>query len=239
MLLAGLQGKGAASGWDLDGEARIARRLANRPQAVVFDVGANLGQWSKALLAQQPPPDLNLLAFEPSSYCCDRIRSIGLPVKLHQVAVAAECGTMLLHSPSDGSPSAALHLRRDSYLSCQSQRAERVEVTTLDAVIAQHGFPRVDLIKLDIEGHELAALKGARASLEASIIRALTFEFGSANVDTRTYFRDYWDLLTGYGFRISRMAPGGVLVSIEEYYEDLEYFRGSTNFVAILAPPIR
>jgi FkbM family methyltransferase len=233
-FVAALQGKGAASGWDIDSEVEVALRFADRPQAVVFDVGANLGQWSSALLAKRPAHDITLLQFEPSSSCCDHIRALGLPARLFQIAVAGEAGTQLLHSPYEGSPSAALHHRRDTYLSGDSHRTEEVEVTTLDAVIAKQALERVDFVKLDIEGHELAALHGARASFDAGIIRALAFEFGSANVDTRTYFRDYWDLLTARGFSIYRLAPGGVLLEIKEYYEDLEYFRGSTNFVAVL-----
>jgi FkbM family methyltransferase len=208
--------------------------FANRPQAVIFDVGANLGQWSSALLAKRSARDITLLQFEPSDSCCDHIRALGLPARLFQTAVADESGTLLLHSPYEGSPSAALHHRRDSYLSADLQRTEEVEVTTLDAVIAKQGLERVDFIKLDIEGHELAALHGARASFDAGIIRALAFEFGSANIDTRTYFRDYWDFLAARGFSIYRQAPGGVLLKITKYYEDLEYYRGSTNFVAAL-----
>jgi FkbM family methyltransferase len=234
MFVAALQGKGAASGWDLDSEVEVALRFADRPQAVIFDVGANLGQWSRALLAKRPAHDVILLQFEPSSACCDHIRALGLPGRLFQTAVADESGTLPLYSPHAGSPSAALHHRRDTYLASAAQGTEEVEVTTLDAVIAEQALDRVDFVKLDIEGHELAALRGARASLEAGIIRALAFEFGSANIDTRTYFRDYWDFLTARGFALYRLAPGGVLLKIREYYEDLEYFRGSTNFVAAL-----
>jgi hypothetical protein len=75
-------------------------------------------------------------------------------------------------------------------------------------------------------------LRGAARSLEAHRIRSLTFEIGTANVDSRTFFRDYFDLLTGYGYQIRRIYPGGKTVPILEYYEDLEYFRGATNYIA-------
>jgi hypothetical protein len=87
---------------------------------------------------------------------------------------------------------------------------------------------------MDLEGHELFVLRGAAQALKRGYIRALTFEFGSSNVNSRTYFHDFWDLLSAYGFEIKRIYPGGTVMKVSEYYEDLEYFRGVTNYLAVL-----
>jgi hypothetical protein len=63
----------------------------------------------------------------------------------------------------------------------------------------------------------------------------LTFEFGSGQINSRTFFHDFWDLLQPLGFALRRICPGGRTVPVDEYYEDLEYFRGVTNYLA-LAP---
>jgi hypothetical protein len=110
-----------------------------------------------------------------------------------------------------------------------------VPVTTLDSLAEARGINRVDYLKLDTEGHELWILKGARNLLEAGRIKALTFEFGAGNISSRTYFRDFWDLLTHYGYTIWRITPGGTRLRIKRYYEDLEMFRGATNYLAIYA----
>jgi hypothetical protein len=85
---------------------------------------------------------------------------------------------------------------------------------------------------MDIEGHELFALRGAKNALKAGCIRALSFEFGSGNINSRTFFRDFWDLLTMYEYKIVRVLPGGKLYSVRAYNEDLEYFRGVSNYIA-------
>lgn len=48
----------------------------------------------------------------------------------------------------------------------------------------------------------------------------------------RTNFHDFWDILQGYGYTIKRICLGGILLKIETYYEDLEYFRGVSNYLA-------
>jgi hypothetical protein len=63
-------------------------------------------------------------------------------------------------------------------------------------------------------------------------IGALQFEFGSGNLNSRATFRQHWDLLRGYGYRIRRLLTGGFLSPIEAYDETLEYYRGVTNYIA-------
>lgn len=65
-------------------------------------------------------------------------------------------------------------------------------------------------------------------------IRMVSFEFGGGNIDSRTFFQDFW-----YFFReieparLHRITPAGRLVPIPEYREVYEQFR-TTNFVVIL-----
>ncbi len=58
--------------------------------------------------------------------------------------------------------------------------------------------------------------------------------FGSGNLNSRTFFHDFWDELHPLGYRLQRIGPGGVLLPVDAYYEDLEYFRGVSNYLAAL-----
>ncbi len=226
-------GKGAGTGWDLEVEVRTAASRTYRRQPVVFDVGANSGSWSKTLL--KILPEATILMFEPSPGCRQVIaeEAILAKAKLLPFAVGDMPGKHRLYfsSPTDGS--ASLHMRSDTCFSDRQYAECEVEVTTLDDVISREGLDFVDLVKMDIEGHEPFALKGAQQSIAARRIGALTFEFGSGNINSRTFFRDFWEVLSP-AFRIWRIAPGGKLVLIDSYYEDLEYFRGVTNYIAEL-----
>jgi FkbM family methyltransferase len=173
---------------------------------------------------------------EPAAECCALLRKLD-GVEVIEAAVGERAGTGKFYTPGGGSALASLHERHDSHVREAGCKLEErvVAVTTIDEILNQHEIEIADLVKMDLEGHELFALRGATASLKTRRIRALTFEFGNSNVNSRTFFRDFHDLLTGYGYQIQRIYPGGKTVPVSEYYEDLEFFRGVTNYIA-LAP---
>jgi FkbM family methyltransferase len=224
-------GKGGGSNWHL-GEEIAAARFILREDPIIMDIGANNGWWTIELRKILEGRGRWILV-DPAAECCSRLRQIE-GVEVIEAAVGERSGKVKFYTPGDGSGFASLHKRHDSHVRMGNLTLEEreVDMTTIDEILDERGIDRVDLAKMDLEGHELFALRGATKSLETRRIHSLTFEIGTANVDSRTFFRDYFDLLTGYGYRISRIYPGGKTVAVVEYYEDLEYFRGVTNYIA-------
>lgn len=224
-----LQGKGAGSGWDLDAEVAAALPFIGAG-GTVFDVGANIGEWSRAVRAHVP--DVRLYLFEPQKACAAHLHIDGATVV--QAAVGESEGCADLHSPSHMAGNASLHDRKDTYFDNQVFTSTRVQVISIDSFMAANAIRSVDFMKMDIEGHELFALRGAVKALSGGAIRAISFEFGSGNINSRTFFHDYWDLLTPYGYDIHRVLPRGRLLPIVRYDEELEYYRGVSNYFAVL-----
>jgi FkbM family methyltransferase len=224
------QGKGYG-GSNLADEVRAAAQFVPARGAVVFDIGANTGEWTRELLRQRP--DVAVIhAFEPSQHNWPAIDAIGdSRILLAKAAVSDREGSALLYTCAPGSPLASLAKRRLDHMGITFDQSEPVATVTLDDFIARNGIDEIAFAKLDIEGHELMALHGAAGALGAHRIRALAFEFGGCNIDTRTYFRDFWHLLTGYGYRLHRIAPGGRLWPIPAYIESHECFL-ITNYLA-------
>ena len=225
-----LQGKGAGSGWDLNAEVTAALKYI-RPGATVFDVGANKGEWSRAV--RERAADVRLFLFEPQAACAPYL-GIDCAI-LTQAAVGEADGRAVLHSPGDAAGNASLHIRGDTYFAGQTFASNEVAVVSINSFMEAHAIQSVDFMKMDIEGHELFALRGADRALAKGVIRALSFEFGSGNINSRTFFRDYWDLLTKHSYEIYRILPRGQTLRILRYDEDLEYFRGVSNYMAVLA----
>jgi FkbM family methyltransferase len=232
--LAFLQGKGAGSGWDLQTEVAVAVAQIARPNSVVLDVGANDGEWSAHLLGALGEK-CRIIQFEPSPACLETLRTRqSAQTTIVDAAASDQPGTATLYGLGFGSRFASLHPRRDTFVGGHSCTQANVRVVTIDQVLDELGIETVDFMKLDIEGNELAALRGAKRSLASKRIKALSFEFGSGNVNSRTFFHDFWDLLVPLGYTITRICPGGALRAVSDYYEDLEYFRGITYYLAVL-----
>jgi len=142
------------------------------PGGLVIDVGAHAGQFSK-LFARHSRAGA-ILAFEPGSYARSILRLVVRLKRLDQVevlplALGAEPATVTLNLPvkSSGSLGFGLGFIADGDDHGRPVRSETVTIARLDDVLVDRfgGIPPVSLIKADIEGHELAMLRGARRTL--------------------------------------------------------------------------
>lgn len=132
--------------------ARFYRRLLPRG-ALCFDVGANVGERTEAMLAA----DMEVVAFEPQRDCVRALQMRCTPyrrrLRVCDEVLGATPGTMTLHKRARSTQSS---LRPD----WQGEPAGELEVrmTTLDAAIERFGAPTY--VKIDVEGFELEVLKG-------------------------------------------------------------------------------
>jgi FkbM family methyltransferase len=233
-----LIGKGSANSGDMEDEIKAATKIIYRPNPTILDVGANVGKWSKMLLEKLP--DAKIFMFEPAPTSQAAIRKLNLPnATLLPFAAGAKAEKAVLYSSASCDGSASLHARVDSAFATRTYESIHIETITIDEVIESKSLDFVDFMKMDIEGHELFALHGAQKALANRRIGGLLFEFGLGNLNSRTFFKDFWDVLSPE-YKISRITPSGARLAVGAYYEDLEYFRGITNYVAELkSHPLR
>jgi FkbM family methyltransferase len=197
----------------------VAARRAGPREPVIFDVGANVGAYATGVL-ERLGGRVQLYCFEPSSEACERLMSsVGRRAKIFRLALGERDGTVPLYFDSPGSPIGSLFQRHQEHLETHS-----------DDVCQEAGVNRIDLLKLDVEGNELNVLTGARGLLADGAIEMIQFEFGGCNVESRTFLRDFFDLLTP-AYRIHRIVKDG-LVSVDRYREEDEIFV-TVNYVAV------
>jgi len=219
------------------GERAIFRLLKQRckPPYCIFDVGSNKGQFLKLILDSIPLADCAIHCFEPGR---ETFKILGESsrkdqrIKLNNLGISKEKGEMSLHYDRVGSTLASLTKRKLDHFGIDFSKTEKVEINTLDDYCAENAIGHIDLLKIDIEGHELDALQGAKKLFEAKAIAIVTFEFGGCNIDTRTFFQDFWYFFRERDFKIFRITPSGYLAPIESYQEILEQFR-TINFIAV------
>lgn len=209
----------------------VGRTFRNE-KLVVFDVGANVGNYGLALrsiLGQEA----TIHAFEPSAATYSKLQAAlgnDQSVVLNQVGLSNQPGTLTLYSNAEGSDFASVYERNLDHHGVQMNQKEEIQLKTIDDYCAEMHIERIHFLKLDIEGNELNALKGASNLLEKGAIAMIQFEFGGCNVDARTFFRDYWLLLHNQ-FRIYRILKDG-LAEVKQYNENFEIF-ANINYLAI------
>ena len=193
------------------------------------------------MLLEGKPSIEKLILVEPQSVHQTALRNLGkdnAPIFIEQVAVGAASGKLTLYADNEGSGLASLYERDLTHVGAVMTHQEIVQVTTVDALAEKHSLRHIAFLKLDLEGHELEALKGAKELLERKAIDAIAFEFGGCNIDSRTYIKDFWSLLVyQHQFSFYRLLPKRRLKRLPKYSEALEQF--SWQNILACAPGIK
>jgi FkbM family methyltransferase len=142
---------------------------------VVFDVGANTGIFT-AMLSNLAGPSGRVHAFEPSPETCALLRETlnaraldAANVEINQSAVGTHDGSATLFTPREDHGQASLRTHeRGSWSGDAHVRSSEVPVTSLDSYVARRPEPRPDVVKLDVEGAELPAIRGFSRGLRSA-----------------------------------------------------------------------
>lgn len=225
-------GKISTSG-ELNVLSYIKKSLNSIDSLVILDVGANVGDYSKAL-AEFFQSGAMIYSFEPSRESYDRFlkNTFGITnVNPNNFGLSHEEGVVSLYSDTSASELASVYQRNLDHFSISMNMKEEVKLSTIDIFCREQGIERIHFLKLDIEGHELNALKGADRMIQEGMIDFIQFEFGGGNIDSRTYFQDFYYLLNDK-YHLYRILRNG-LAEIIKYRETDEVFI-TVNYLAQL-----
>ncbi len=179
-----------------------------KPGMVVLDVGANIGHYT-LLAAKRVYPGGFVHAFEPAPAEYHELNAnVGLNrlenVLANQLAICDREGEATLQICQGGLGlynSLGAPLREGNVVSVQ------VRCTTLDSYVRSAGIGKVDLLKMDVEGAELAAIRGAAALLEGPDAPIVVCEFcDAAAVGMGHSTRELRQALEGFGYRLYRYS---------------------------------
>jgi FkbM family methyltransferase len=193
-----------------DGMAGALGALASagfRP-TVIVDAGANRAQWAHVASAVFPQTALHLI--EPQSACAASLaafRSTCPSTEVHLVAVTRP-GVDRVRMADAASGSTGAHVLRDGETAGEDVW---LPSTTLDGLLGDR-LHRTDcvLLKLDLEGHELEALEGARVLLAQTEVVVTETQFYEIDKNGRPTFGDVVASLETLGYMlydIAALAP--------------------------------
>ncbi|MES2725887.1 MAG: FkbM family methyltransferase [Bacteroidota bacterium] len=166
--------------------------------ALCFDGGANIGKRTKVLLEA----GYKVIAIEPQPECINTLQKLqtqykGLTVMQNVLSTQNETLTMFVSNVNEVSTLSKEFIEVYSYQKYINwNQTLIVKAITLDSLIADKGMPF--FCKLDLENHELAALKGL-----TQCIPLISFEFNKPLMHNSILCIDYLSALGNYEFNVS------------------------------------
>lgn len=190
------------------------------PGMTFFDVGANTGLLT--IGAAKKIGGASVFAFEPCSSTCALLhRNLRLNrqdgVHVEQIALADAVGEGVLQINARGRDNLNT-LGSATTSDSQTVGEEKVSVTTVDTFVREHDVPRVDFMKVQVQGAELLLFRGARELLRPADAPLILYEgFGS--------------LTRGFGYH-----PVEILWLLESFGYALFVLNSETGRVSELGP---
>jgi FkbM family methyltransferase len=182
-------------GHDFVGDIRS--RLPHLDVRTIFDVGAHIGM--TAIEFSDEFPRAVVYAFEPHPGNMARMRAnlSGKPdVRSHQIGLGEQPGELPFHF-DPAHPSMARIASHGEAVT------DIVAVDTIDLFAAAQGVRQIDLLKIDVEGHEMAVLRGASGLLSDGNIAVLRIESAAdPDIKYHTQFPDLCEFLHPLGYRL-------------------------------------
>lgn len=151
----------------------------------MFDVGANTGQSTRAVLRHNPNAVIH--AFEPVKSTFDQFKenmAYAKAVKIYQLALS-DVSDQTVHIVAD------VHSVNNA-ISKAAETGEAVQTITGDDFCDRNGISIIDYLKIDTEGHDLAALSGFRKMLDGGRVRFFEVEAGMHRGNRKhVYFEEF------------------------------------------------
>jgi len=224
-----------------NGEQRIQREMllacsTNNVTPVIFDVGANVGDWTIALLRNYMSLSLKnrmeVHCFEPVPTTFDLLRSRIIPyissfdIRLTPKALSEEDGSAEMFVQGEFAGTNSLH--RDVM---QDSPSIPISTTTVHSYCLDNNVETIHFLKCDTEGHDVAVLYGAKQLFWEERIMTFQFEYNHRWVYSRHYLLDVFGFVKSLPYSMGKITPDGIEI-YEKWHPELErFFEG--NYIII------
>jgi len=214
--------------WDYDasrnGEYWLIDALAKFNFSCIFDIGANIGDWTER--ASVAFPSATIHAFEIAPHTADLLASRFQDndrIVVNRFGLSNNTRTDRLEFHPDQSDVSTLTKFKHSIWASEAKFIDVDIVATRDY---SAGFPRIDFAKVDCEGHDYQVLMGFGSDITK--VQVLQFEVNEFSFLQGITLQDFYDLLGG--FSVGRLTPAGVVFKHSAREEDA-FFPG--NYIAV------
>lgn len=192
-----------------NGEYRCTDFFLSHGINTFYDVGANKGIFTKRVLEKHP--EVSVYAFEPNpihAETFDTLKKTNKLLHFHPVAIGDQTGEVEFHRHPQYHETSSLSKRSLMTSKFQNQMERiRVKITKLDDFQGSHANI---FLKIDTEGHEFPALRGAQKTIRAAEKVVILFEYSFGWQEADEDIRDCFQYLNSEGYNFYRLLPEGL-----------------------------
>jgi FkbM family methyltransferase len=214
-----------------NGEIWFLKKISSNRINVIFDVGANKGDYINAVLKNFSNSEIH--AFEILPHNFSYLENLKYPKNVirNDFGLSESDGELVIWYNSDTScddmatsyPNPNLNWHQNYY-----NTSAICKVKSGFNYVNDRCIDKIDLLKIDVEGHELKVIKGFGTAIQK--VRIIQFEFGIFNIVSHDLLSDFFNYLEFNNFIIGRLYPSGIFFF--RYDFSRESFNGG-NYIAI------
>jgi len=211
-----------------NGELRVIKILAKHNPKVVFDVGANVGDWS--ILAEKSFPNAQVHCFEPMPAIFEHLKKntdLFKRITINNFGLSDQTQNVEFNYFPDRT---IFTSRYDIELKNTKMEKVFCELRNGNDYCEEKGIAEIDFLKIDTEGGEPLVLAGFTEMLQAKKIKMIQFEYSTINITTKYLLKDFYTFFAQYGYEVGKVYSKAV--EFKPYHLEMEDFIG-LNYIAI------
>lgn len=223
--------RGFSYDFEDNGEREVLERIARLEPKTVFDVGANVGDWALTVSSMFPQAVIHAFELSAKTFKNLKTRVNGNRFILNNVGLADQAGEFEYKDYGMNSEVNTLLLSATFHDGVTAPTLTKARVETGDNYCREKGIGQIDFLKIDVEGVEHLVLKGFEEMLKQGNVRAVQFEYGYTNGDSKFLMRDYCRFFEAYGYGVARIQKGPLQFVPWSY--KMNNFDSGPNFLAV------
>lgn len=218
---------------ETNGERDLLARMREVRPKVLFDVGANVGDWTDLALREIPGAEVHCFEISEGTQATLEKRMVGKPVRVNRFGLSDVSGMVQFKDYGLNSVVNTMLVKSTFHDGTLRPTIRAAEVVRGIDYCRSLGIAGIDFLKIDVEGAEHMVLAGFDSMLSEGLIRVIQFEYGYANGDAKFLMRDFHEMFERRGYIVARVGTPPLKFRPWEYSDN--NFESGPNYVAIRA----